>query len=202
MTYIADIIRFVEVNTGHQLNRDEGMQYGDGDRLLHGVTVAWMATPDAIQAAGADGHELLIAHESVYFPYDVLNAKDAPDNWQDWTVNQQRLELLKLFNLSCLRLHGSVDEISIFDDFADLLRLGKPVYSDGLVKVYEIPLCPLHSLIQQVKEQTGMDYVRVCWRYGPKGASHRITLGRSGFVCQCKLSTASHRTGMRCLYRG
>jgi len=161
MRTISDIIHFVETKTGHRLNRDEGMQYGDSDRVLQGVTVAWMATPDAIQAAGEAGHQLLIAHESVYFPYDALNAENAPEDWREWKVNKHRIELLEQFSLSCLRLHGSVDEICIFDTFAERLNLGEAVYSDGLVKVYEITPCPLHVLVEWVKECMGMDHLRV-----------------------------------------
>ncbi len=161
MATIADIVSFVEHSTGHKLNRDEGMQYGGSDFELQGATVAWMATPDAIEAAGAAGHQLLIAHESVYFPYDALNAPDAPQGWREWKVNKQRITDLNRYNLACLRLHGSVDEICIFDTFADLLDLGKPVYADGLVKVYEIPPCPLHALVQQVKARLGMKALRV-----------------------------------------
>lgn len=161
MSYISDIIHFVEDSTGHKLNRDEGLQYGEGDCTLQGATVAWMATPDAIQAAGEAGHQLLIAHESVFFPYDVLNAPDAPKQWREWKVNKQRIAALNQYDLSCLRLHGSVDEICIFDTFAELLDLGKPVFVDGLVKIYEILPCPLHALVQHVKERLGMKSLRI-----------------------------------------
>ena len=161
MTKINNIINFVQSTTGHKLNRDEGVQYGEVDRELTGVTVAWMATPGAIQATGEAGHELLVAHESVYFPYDALNAQNAPEDWRKWKVNKQRLDLLAKYDLSCLRLHGSVDEICIFDTFADIFDLGKPVYIDGLVKVYEIEPCPLPTIVQMVKERMGMEYLRM-----------------------------------------
>ena len=172
MTTIKDIVDFVQTKTGHKLNRDEGMQYGEENRELNGVTVAWMATANAIQAAGAAGHELLIAHESVYFQYDALNAKDAPADWREWDVNKQRLSLLGRFGISCLRIHGSVDEICIFDTFAEILELGEPVYVDGLVKVYEIPPCPLGSLIQRVKDRMGMDHLRVA---GVSNLDHQVS---------------------------
>ena len=53
MTTPDRIIGFIETQTGHALQPDEGLQRGDGECSLSGVTVAWMATPDAIRAASA-----------------------------------------------------------------------------------------------------------------------------------------------------
>jgi putative NIF3 family GTP cyclohydrolase 1 type 2 len=161
MTYLSDIIRFVENTAGHRLNRDEGVQHGRNDRLIRGATVAWMASPDAIRAAGAAGHDLLIGHESLYFPYDVVVADNPPPGWREWQINRQRFNLLEKYRLSFLRLHGSVDQISIFDTFAELLGLGEPVYANGLVKVYEIAPCPLAELVERVKHSVGMPHLRV-----------------------------------------
>ena len=78
MTRPSDIIDYVQARTGHTVNPDEGLQYGAGERFVKGVTVAWMATPDAIQAAAESGDELLIAHERLYYPYDVTNVVNPP----------------------------------------------------------------------------------------------------------------------------
>ncbi|MCF7837838.1 MAG: Nif3-like dinuclear metal center hexameric protein [Candidatus Marinimicrobia bacterium] len=143
------------------MNADEGVQHGLANRELRGVTVAWMASPDAIRAAGEAGHELLIAHESLYYPYDVLQMPQPPADWRDWAVNQRRRSLLDQYRLSVLRLHGSVDEICIFTTFADRLGLGTPVYDQGFIKIYEIPACQLGALVERVKSRMGMPYVRV-----------------------------------------
>ena len=161
MSTIADIIRCVETLANHKLNADEGVQHGQGDRSLGGATVSWMASPDAILSAGESGHDLLIAHEALYYPSDVLTSTNPPEGWEEWTVNRQRKQLLEQYGLSFLRLHGSVDEICIFDTFAELLGLGEPVFADGLVKVYEIPPCPLSDLVRDVKGRIGMTSVRV-----------------------------------------
>ena len=64
MTTISNVIAYVERLTGHPLNNDEWLLNGDRDRQINGVTVCWMASPDAIRAGGEVGHELLIGHES------------------------------------------------------------------------------------------------------------------------------------------
>ena len=170
MTTVQEIIEYVETLTGHGINRDEGLQHGEGSRTVRGATVAWMASPDAIQAAGEAGHDLLIGHESLYFPYDVVNAIEPPADWRAWPVNRQRYELLERYGLAFARLHGSVDEICIFDTFAGLLGLGDPVYVDGLVKVYAIAPRPVRQLVDEVKASTGMPHLRVA----PAGALDQI----------------------------
>ena len=181
MITISDIIGYVESQTNHKLNRDEGMQFkNDVNRTVHGVTVAWMATPGAIQSAGEAGHELLIAHESVYFPYDVLNATNPPENWREWKVNKQRIDLFNNYDLSCVRMHGSVDEICIFDTFADLFDLGNPVYTDGLVKIYETAPISLGDLIALVKNRMEMPYLRVAGVSNLSRKVHRIGLPWGG----------------------
>ena len=119
-----------------------------------------MATPPAIRAAGEAGHDLLIGHESLYYPYGVLTAANPPEGWEQWQVNSQRRELLEKHGLTFLRLHGSLDEICIFDSFASVLGLGEPVFADGLVKVYEIPECSLRDLVGRVKERLELPVVR------------------------------------------
>lgn len=169
MSSIAAITDFTESLTGHPLNRDEGVHFGPAPRAVSGATVCWMATPDAIRAAGQRGDDLLIGHESLYYPYDVVNRPETPDGWQEWPTNRQRRSLLAEFGLSFLRLHGSVDEICILDDFAEQLGLGAPVHNDGYVKIYEVAATSLAALTAHVKERLGMAGVRVA----PAGAEER-----------------------------
>lgn len=161
MPTVMDIARHVEMLAGHGLAGDEGVQHGDAQREVTGATVAWMATPDAIAAAGEAGHELLIAHESLYYPYDVLHAEQPPAGWRDWKVNRERRALLDRYGLTFMRIHGSADEICVFDAFAERLGLGGPVFAERLVKVYRIEPRSLRDLVRHVKERLGMAMVRV-----------------------------------------
>jgi putative NIF3 family GTP cyclohydrolase 1 type 2 len=160
MTTVAEIIRHVEKLSGHPLNQDEGVHHGK-DRTVQRALVCWMATADAIQEAGKRGAELIICHESLYYPYNAANRTDNPAGWETWPTNKQRRDLLTQYNLTSLRVHGSADEICIFDDFVDVLGLGQPVYTNGLTKVCEIPECGLGELIERVKTRAGMAHLRV-----------------------------------------
>ena len=161
MATAGDIFRYVETLTGHPIMADEGVQHGPADRAVSDVTLCWMADPSAIEAAGASHSDLLIGHESLYYPYDVVNSAAPPPDWQDWQTNRQRAALLDRYDLTFLRLHGSLDEVCIFDDFAAQLDLGTPVTVDGLVKIYEIEECTLAQLIGRVKDKMGMATLRV-----------------------------------------
>ena len=180
MTTVPDIIAHVEGLTGHPLHRDEGVHHGTADRPVRAATVSWMATPGAIHAAGTAGSELLIVHESLYFPYDVVISHDPPPGWQEWRVNRQRRELLERHDLTCLRIHGSADEICILDTFAALLGLGEPVHIDGFVKVYEIPPLSLGALMQRVKKALGMTHLRLGAPWDAERLVHRVGLPWGG----------------------
>lgn len=181
MTSVSDIVAYVEGLSGHPLNFDEGVHHGTAARQIRGVTAAWMATPNAIGAAGAAGHDLLLAHESLYFPYDAAVRTDLAEvDWQGWQTNRQRRELLDEFKLTFLRVHGSLDEICIFDDFAELLGLGAPVYAERLVKVFDIAPCTLADLVERAKRATGMNRIRVCLADSAPDRFRRIGLAWGG----------------------
>jgi len=180
MTIVEDIIRKVESWSGHPLNADEGVLHGSGDRDVSAITICWMATPQAIEAAGQAGDDLLIGHESLYYPYDVLEAANKPEGWQKWKVNEQRRKHLEKYDLPFLRLHGSVDEICIFDCFASVLGLGEPVFARGLVKVYEIPECSLGELTKHVKDCLAMPSVRITPVTGMDARVKRVGLPWGG----------------------
>ena len=177
---VQDIIRYVETLSGHSLNRDEGVHHGSPGSNVSGATICWMATPAAIASAGGRGDDLLIGHESLYYPYDVVNRSDQPAAWQDWRTNSQRKAALEKYDLTFLRLHGSLDEICIFDEFVRLLGLGEPAYLDGLVKVFEIQECSLEELIAQVKEKTKMGSLRVSRPSGFDSPVRRVGLPWGG----------------------
>jgi putative NIF3 family GTP cyclohydrolase 1 type 2 len=83
MVRVKDIIEYVESLSGHSLNSDEGVQYGRIDAQVQKVLVCWMATRNALENAGKIGCDLVIAHESLYYPYDAAVRKDTPAGWQE-----------------------------------------------------------------------------------------------------------------------
>ncbi len=125
MIRAKDIVEYAESLCGHILNTDEGVQYGSLERPIKKVLICWMATASALEETGKTGSDLVIAHESLYYPYNAIIRKDNPLGWEKWQTNVQRTSLLMKYNLTFMRIHGTLDEICIFDDFAKKLRLGE-----------------------------------------------------------------------------
>jgi putative NIF3 family GTP cyclohydrolase 1 type 2 len=172
MIRVSDVIAFVEESTGHPLNSDEGVQHGAADAEIDTMAVCWMAGREALTAAGEIGAQFVAGHESLYYPYDAVNRTDAPDGWRDWPTNRERRRLLAEHGMTFARLHGSVDEICIFDVFAEQLGLGEPLEAHGLAKVYGIEPQPLSALLARVKEATGMAHCRVA---APRGMDQTVS---------------------------
>lgn len=180
MTTVQAIIDYITGLSGHSLNRDEGVQHGSAAREVQRILVTWMATADALSHAGRTGCDLVVAHESLYYPYDAAVRSDNPPGWENWPTNRRRRELLERHNLTLLRAHGSLDEICIFDDFAALLGLGQPVQANGLAKVYEIEPRTLAALVAHVKRCMGMRALRVSSPQGMDQRVHRVGLPWGG----------------------
>jgi len=107
-----DIILFVEEQSGHPLNPDEGITWGPRTREISGITVCWSITPTAVEAAATAGHNCLVHHEwSTFFPQ--FHGTKERYEWS-WPANHRRLDLLSMNDLTAMRLHGSVDQIAIF----------------------------------------------------------------------------------------
>ena len=129
MQSVQSIIQSIEKRKGSPLNADEGVFFGDPARSVSTALVTWMATPTALQHAADISAELVITHESLYYPYAAESKadQDLPPGWKDWPTNKQRRELMEKHELTVLRVHGSADRICIFDRFAADLGLGPPV---------------------------------------------------------------------------
>ena len=182
MTTASEIIDFVQQTSGHPINRDEGIHHGPADRPITGLTLCWMATQNAIKVAGERADQLIIGHESLYYPYDVVNLDNPPSGWRDWPTNRARQALLEEHDLTFLRLHGSIDDICILTDFADQLGLGAPVHAGGLVRIYEADPCSLDQWIARVKQATGMKGLRVAAADPMPGEIRRIGLTWGGMA--------------------
>ena len=160
-THVRDILNTVETLSGHALNEDEGVIIGRAEQRVGAAIVCWMATRDALTEAEASSADLVIAHESLFYPYNARPKADAPEPWERWQTNRQRREIIERAGFTLARVHGSADEICIFDTAASILGLGEPVLGTGCEKVNEIEPVALRDLIERVKRAVGLDHVRV-----------------------------------------
>src|SRR5437762_840832 len=101
MIKVADIHAWLESKAGHALHKDEGVMFGDVSREITGATVCWMPSPENMRLAAAAGHELLIHHEALLYPYPFEHIQ--PLNAIHWFTNTQRLTTLGETNLISTR---------------------------------------------------------------------------------------------------
>ncbi|OHB58778.1 MAG: hypothetical protein A2Y12_00045 [Planctomycetes bacterium GWF2_42_9] len=163
MTIPKDIIKFVENSSGHPLNKDEYITFGSQDIEITGITVTWMATSKLIKSVADAGHNCIVHHEALTYPYpDFVNGNE--HEYTNWPINTQRKKLLTKHGITTIRIHGSADEIYIYNAFAKQLNLITPIADDGTNiychKVFASPVSTFGELIEYVKTTTGMSAMR------------------------------------------
>jgi len=141
------------------LGQEEGFRFGEPETEVTGVLVCWMATVDAILTAAEGGCNLVLCHEELTFPYEFRDSGAIRYLW--WRPNARRLALLGEHRMAVYRAHGMLDRYCILDDFGRFLGLPEPVVSEGYIRIYEVDPVTVRELAEQVKQRTGLPYVRV-----------------------------------------
>ena len=156
------VYQWIKELTGGYMNAKEDIiTFGRSDSPVKKIVVCWMADAEAIQYAASAGADLMIVHESVFFPYGALHAGEAPE-FMTWHINVNRIRLLAQNNICLMRVHYPLDKHCIFDTFAAQLGLGEPaVVNDFTMKVYDIEPVRYAELIERVKSSMNMPVLRV-----------------------------------------
>ena len=172
---VREILDSVTSLSGHAFYDDEGVQAGDADRRVKGAVVCWMATAAALREAQERGADLVIAHEGVFYSNPAPPRTGEGQPWEQWLTNRRRKEAIDRSGATIARVHGSADEICIFNEFARLLGLGPGGSSEGpsfakategkgvqaYHKVYDMEPTSLAELVARVKRAVGLAHVRV-----------------------------------------
>lgn len=178
---IQSVLDYVHDKSGHPLYADEGLMWGDPGRTIAKLLFCWMADASAIKMAASKECSHIVAHESVFHPNGEYERERVFGEWSQWKVNRHRLELLKQYEIVLTRVHGSMDDITILDCFAELLGLGTPVVNKpDWVKIYQIPPITICSLVNRVKKAVRMNRLRVAVPEGFSDMIHRIGLPWGG----------------------
>ena len=155
---VNDLKNHVVKLKGSDLNQDEGVLYGDPQAEVRGVLLTWMATVPALEAARREDCNVVLCHESFYlYPFWGGLQPQHPA----WVPNQARLRAAAVGGLTILRIHGSLDKICIYDDFAAALGLENPDPGAGWHKVFPIPETTAGELVRRVKDTFQLPHVRV-----------------------------------------
>ena len=156
---VRDLLQYLDGLAGG-LGEEEGIRFGTATQPVKKILLCWMANLAAIRHAAEIGADLIIAHESVLFPYTIFERSGPPD-FLSWQANNSRIEQLARHQISLVRAHITLDRFCIFDDFAAKLELGDPVVSKpGFIKIYEIKPTPYGTLIEHVKDKMLLSCLR------------------------------------------
>lgn len=136
--------------------REEGFKFGDPEAEVTGVLVCWMVTGAALEQAAAEHCDLVICHESLFYPESA-----AIDEERCWRTNRLRMELMHRGGITVYRAHGKLDRLCIFDDFAGALGLSEVYAGEGYSRVFSLPPTPVRELVARAKRATGLPAVRV-----------------------------------------
>jgi putative NIF3 family GTP cyclohydrolase 1 type 2 len=173
VTTSNEIIQWVEGLKGRSINHEEGVHHGSAETAVHGVTVCWKAVPRAIAAAAERGDDLIIGHESLYYPYYFDYDPDRTPGWPEWGINVRRREQLERQGLTYLRLHTSIDFLCIATDMGKWLELGEPTITERGTRVWEIAAgCSVRELVDRAKRVSGLPAIRVS---APNGLDQRVS---------------------------
>ena len=152
---------------------EEGFKIGDPEAPVSGALVCWMATVPALRQAAAESCNLVICHESLFYP------ESAPlDHERCWRTNRVRMELMSDARITVYRAHGKLDRLCIFDDFASALGLRDACAGEGYSRIFPIPPTSLRDLADRAKRAIGLPSVRVVG--DPEGHVARIGLPWGG----------------------
>ena len=142
------------------LDQDEDVRFGDPHAEVRGVLFCWMATAEALDQAHAQGCNVVVCHEDLWFPYSF---RGRPETYLTWKANRVRAERAVRYGLTIFRCHGTMDAICILDDIIRLLGFPEPVVSGpGFVRICQIEPVTVRCLAQQVRDTLSLDAVRVC----------------------------------------
>lgn len=135
---------------------EEGFKLGDQDADVAGVFVCWMPTTAALEQAIAERCNLVICHETLFYP--LSRPIDAE---RCWHTNRVRMALMHRGEMVVYRAHGMLDRLCIFDEFAAALGLSEVHSGDAFARVFSLPPTRLRELVERAKQVTAMPAVRV-----------------------------------------
>ncbi|MFH1616888.1 MAG: Nif3-like dinuclear metal center hexameric protein [Planctomycetota bacterium] len=129
------ILDYIEELAGHPLYKDEGPRFGNITRSISGITVCWMASPEAILSAVEKKHNFIICHEALTFPYPAFS-EEKERQYLSWPTNTQRLTLLGKNDICLCRAHFSLDEVFLYKSFIKQIGI-EEVKAAGKGSVFE-----------------------------------------------------------------
>jgi len=137
----------------------DGLQAGDPNTGVTGIAVAFMATQGVIKQAIAQGANLLITHEGIFYSHHT------PSKYTEDPVYRRKKDLIDTSGLAIFRFHDGPHRLQPDEITAGLIEdLAWEAYvqeQQPAATIVELPARPLREMGEYVKRQLGLSYVRV-----------------------------------------
>jgi putative NIF3 family GTP cyclohydrolase 1 type 2 len=155
--------------------------YGDSDREVKGITVAWMPYRWVLEKTHALGANVLVTHEPTFYDHRDLAGKLA-----DIPATTEKQKLIDELGITVIRCHDVWDALpEIGNPFAwgDFLELGAPVDGERYYNIYEVSPQSARSFARYVAGKTHQLGQPTIGFYGdPDREVRKVGLG-TGCIC-------------------
>jgi putative NIF3 family GTP cyclohydrolase 1 type 2 len=145
--------------------REDVITVGVKSASVKKILLCWMADVNTIKHAAKTGADLIIAHESPFFPYNAAAQGNAPE-YMTWHTNINRMKALFENGISVIRMHLPLDNHIILREFTKALGLCEPaeswVYEGNKLRfnVFDIEPVAYGDFISHVKKTLGVPALR------------------------------------------
>ena len=155
---VARILEYVcSLNPTGRLGDEEGILYGEGERDVSAILVAWMPTVAAIEHAVAEECDVILCHEALTF-HDYFPSASTPE---PWTADRARARLLQEHGITVIRAHSTVDPTHVVPGFVKAIGLSAPVTQGTVWSFHQESPVRLRDLAERVSSGLGMHSLRV-----------------------------------------
>jgi len=141
---------------------DNGYIFGDPNVEVSGVGVTWMPNTPAIKKAVDKGLNMMVVHESLFFPEQKSPWYEESKMWVK-LVNRKRIKLLLDNRICVYRCHSNWDacpKYGVVDAIGEKFGFSKEVARAKFSRVYKIDPISLADLAETVRRRLDIPSVR------------------------------------------
>jgi len=149
---IVDFIEGIAPSGSGAGNEANQFLFGDAEIAVTGICVTWMPTTLAINKSIENGQNMMVVHETLYFPHQ-LSPWYEDTQTPDKPTNQKRQKLLQDNNMCVFRCHSPWDakpEDGVVDAIASVLGFSKVHAKTKFTRVYDMAPTSLKQLAKEV----------------------------------------------------
>jgi putative NIF3 family GTP cyclohydrolase 1 type 2 len=166
---VADIIEAYAPFSGGVEGDELGLLVGDPQAEVAGVVTCWSPTLAVLEAAVAQGANLVIGHEPLTWQMCGRDP-EARLKWYDERhpsakiPNMKRMAFILGHHLTVYRYHSNWDwapRYGMVDMLASALELGRQVGGQRITPVYQIAPLALAEFVERTREKLGLGPIRV-----------------------------------------